>query len=100
MSWPIRNGQTMVASSTPQSRANWIADLDRLTALNPKIAVAGHEKVGVADAPDAIEGTKRYLIDYGRLKESTSGERELYDAMTGLYPDWASDQTWLMFGLG
>jgi len=79
----------MVAASTPQSRANWIADLDRLTALNPKIAVAGHKKVGLPDTPDAIEGTKRYLIDYGRLKESASGERELSDAMTGLYPDWA-----------
>ena len=90
----------MVAASTPQSRVNWIADLDRLTALNPKMAVAGHKKVGLPDTPDAIEGTKRYLTDFGRLKESTSSERELYDAMTGLYPDWASNQTWLMFGLG
>jgi hypothetical protein len=30
----------MVAASTPQSRVNWMADLDRLAALNPKIAVA------------------------------------------------------------
>jgi hypothetical protein len=90
----------MVAASTPESRVNWIADLDRLAALNPKIAVAGHKKAGVADTPDAIESTKRYLVDFGRLKESASGERELYDAMTGLYPDWASNQTWLMFGLG
>ena len=80
--------------------ATWIADLDRLAALNPKIAVAGHKKVGVPDTPDAIESTKRYLIDFGRLQESVSGERELYDAMTELYPDWASNQTWLMFGLG
>ena len=62
--------------------------------------MAGHKKAGVADTPEAIESTKRYLIDFGRLKESTSGERELYDAMTELYPDWASNQTWLMFGLG
>ena len=26
----------MVAASTPESRANWIADLDRLTALKPR----------------------------------------------------------------
>ncbi len=32
--------------------------------------------------------------------ESASSEHELYDAMTDLYPDWASHQTWLMFGLG
>jgi glyoxylase-like metal-dependent hydrolase (beta-lactamase superfamily II) len=90
----------MVAASTPESRVNWIADLDRLAALNPKIAVAGHKKVGTPDTPAAIEETKRYLTDFGRLRESTSSERELYDAMTELYPDWASNQTWLMFGLG
>ena len=52
------------------------------------------------DTPDAIEASKRYLTDFGRLKESTSSEHELYDAMTELYPDWASHQAWLMFGLG
>jgi len=68
--------------------------------LMPKPAVAGHKKVGLPDTPDAIEGTKRYLTDFGRLKESAISERELYDEMTRLYPDWASNQTWLMFGLG
>jgi hypothetical protein len=90
----------MVAAITPESRVNWIADLDRLAALNPKIAVAGHKKVGVPDTPAAIEATKRYLTDFGRLKESATSDHELYDAMTELYPDWASNQTWLMFGLG
>jgi glyoxylase-like metal-dependent hydrolase (beta-lactamase superfamily II) len=90
----------MMVASTPQSRVNWIADLDRLAALNPKIAVAGHKKAGTPDTPDAIEASKRYLTDFGRLKESTFTEHELYDAMTELYPDWASHQTWLMFGLG
>jgi hypothetical protein len=81
------------AATTPESRVNWIADLDRLAALNPKIAVAGHKKVGTPDTPAAMTA-------FGRLKESTSSEHELYDAMTELYPDWASNQTWLMFGLG
>jgi glyoxylase-like metal-dependent hydrolase (beta-lactamase superfamily II) len=90
----------MVAASTPESRENWIADLDRLAALNPKIAVAGHKKAGAPDTPEAIEASKGYLADFGRLKESTSSEHELYEAMTELYPDWASNQTWLMFGLG
>jgi len=35
-----------VAESTPESRAHWIAALDRLTALNPKIVIAGHKKPG------------------------------------------------------
>jgi glyoxylase-like metal-dependent hydrolase (beta-lactamase superfamily II) len=88
-----------VGDTTPESRSNWIASLDRLAALNPKIAVAGHKKTGAPDTPAAIEATKRYLIDFGRLRESTSSDRELYDAMTELYPSWASHQAWLMFGL-
>jgi len=89
-----------VADTTPESRVNWIAALDRLAALNPKIAVAGHKKAGIPDTPEAIGASKRYLTDFSRLKESTSSEHELYDAMTELYPDWASHQAWLMFGLG
>jgi glyoxylase-like metal-dependent hydrolase (beta-lactamase superfamily II) len=87
-----------VGDTTAESRANWIAALDRLAALNPKIAVAGHKKPGAPDTPGVIEASKRYLSDFGRLKESTSSDRELYDAMTDLYPDWVSHQAWLMFG--
>ena len=87
-----------VGDTTPESRENWIAALDRLAALNPKIAVAGHKKPGAPNTPAAIEASKRYLGDFGRLRESTSGDRELYDAMTELYPDWVSHQAWLMFG--
>jgi glyoxylase-like metal-dependent hydrolase (beta-lactamase superfamily II) len=88
-----------VGDTTPESRENWIAALDHLAALNPKTAIAGHKKPGAPDTPAAIEATKRYLSDFGRLQESTSGDRELYDAMTELYPDWVSHQAWLMFGL-
>jgi glyoxylase-like metal-dependent hydrolase (beta-lactamase superfamily II) len=88
-----------VGDTTPESRASWIAALDRLAAMNPKIAVAGHKKPDAPDTPAAIEATKRYLSDFGRLQESTSSDRELYDAMTDLYPDWVSNQAWLMFGL-
>jgi hypothetical protein len=87
-----------VGETTPESRANWIAALDRLAAFNPKVAVAGHKKPGAPDTPATIEESKRYLMDFGRLQESTSSDRELYDAMTELYPDWASHQAWLMFG--
>jgi glyoxylase-like metal-dependent hydrolase (beta-lactamase superfamily II) len=88
-----------VGDTTPESRASWIAALDRLAAMNPQIAVAGHKKPGAPDTPAAIDATKRYLSDFGRLQESTSSDRELYDAMTELYPDWVSHQAWLTFGL-
>lgn len=87
-----------VGETTPESRENWIAALDRLAALNPKNAVAGHKKPGAPDIPAAIEESKRYLADFGRLQKLASNDRELYDAMTELYPDWVCHQAWLMFG--
>jgi hypothetical protein len=38
-----------VGDTTAESRANWITALDRLAALNPKIAIAGHKKPGAPD---------------------------------------------------
>ncbi|MFC9351815.1 MBL fold metallo-hydrolase [Arthrobacter sp. NPDC057013] len=88
-----------VAKLTPEIGENWTAALDRLAALNPKTAVAGHKKPGAPDTPEAITWTKRYLTDFSRLKQETSNDRELFDAMGRLYPDWAAHQAWLMFGL-
>jgi glyoxylase-like metal-dependent hydrolase (beta-lactamase superfamily II) len=88
-----------VGDTTPESRRNWIAALDRLAALRPKIAVAGHKKPGAPDSPWAIQDSKRYLEDFGRLQQSTTTDEELFNEMTKRYPDWESNQSWLMFGV-
>jgi glyoxylase-like metal-dependent hydrolase (beta-lactamase superfamily II) len=87
-----------VGDTTPESRANWIADLDKLAALNPAIVVAGHKKPGAPDSPQAIQDTKRYLQDFGELKKTATSDQDLFDQMTALYPDWVANQSWLMFG--
>jgi glyoxylase-like metal-dependent hydrolase (beta-lactamase superfamily II) len=87
-----------VGDTTPESRKNWIAALDRLAALKPTMVVAGHKKPGAPDSPSAIEDTKRYLLDYDRLKQTGTSDAELFDQMTELYPNWAANQSWLMFG--
>ena len=87
-----------VGDTTPESRENWIAALDRLAALHPKMVVAGHKKPGAPDLPATIEETKRYLQDLGRLQKTAKSDRELFDQMTELYPDWVANQAWLMFG--
>ena len=87
-----------VGDTTPESRKNWIADLDRLAALNPRIVVAGHKKPGAPDSPSAIQDTKRYLEDFDRLQKTATSDEDLFDQMTALYPDWVANQSWLMFG--
>ena len=87
-----------VGDSSPESRKNWIAVLDRLAALNPTMVVAGHKKPGAPDSPSAIQETKRYLEDFDRLQKSARSDEELFDQMTELYPHWVANQSWLMFG--
>jgi glyoxylase-like metal-dependent hydrolase (beta-lactamase superfamily II) len=87
-----------VGDTTPESRRNWIADLDRLAALNPSIVVAGHKKPGAPDSPSAIQDTKRYLEDFDRVQKVATSDQELFDQMTALYPSWVANQSWLMFG--
>src|SRR5580700_1663538 len=87
-----------VGDTTPESRMNWIADLDRLAALKPAIVVAGHKKPGAPDSPSAIQDTKRYLEDFDRLQKTATSDQALFDQMTELYPHWVANQSWLMFG--
>ena len=87
-----------VGDTTPESRQNWIAALDRLAALNPAIVVAGHKKPGAPDSPSTIQDTKRYLQDFDRLQKTATSDQELFDQMTELYPHWVANQSWLMFG--
>jgi glyoxylase-like metal-dependent hydrolase (beta-lactamase superfamily II) len=87
-----------VGDTTPESRKNWIAALDKLAALNPTTVVAGHKKPGAPDSPSAIQDTKRYLQDYDRLQKSATSDKQLFDQMTELYPHWVANQSWLMFG--
>jgi glyoxylase-like metal-dependent hydrolase (beta-lactamase superfamily II) len=87
-----------VGDTTPESRKNWIAALDRLAALNPTMVVAGHKKPGAPDSPSTIQDTKRYLQDFDRLQKTAKSDQELFDQMTALYPHWVANQSWLMFG--
>ena len=86
-----------VGNTTPESRKNWIADLDGLAAMNPTMVVAGHKKSGAPDSPSAIQGTKRYLEDFDRVQKTAKSDQDLFDQMTALYPDWVANQSWLMF---
>jgi glyoxylase-like metal-dependent hydrolase (beta-lactamase superfamily II) len=88
-----------VGDTTPESRKNWVAALDRLAALKPATVVAGHKKPGAPDLPSAIQDTKRYLLDFDRLRQTAASDEELFNQMTELYPHWAANQSWLMFGL-
>jgi glyoxylase-like metal-dependent hydrolase (beta-lactamase superfamily II) len=76
-----------LGETTPQSRLEWIATLDRLEALQPRAVVAGHKIPENPDDPRIIGETRQYIRDFDRLNGKTATARELYDAMLDLYPD-------------
>jgi hypothetical protein len=82
-----------VGDTTPESRKNWIAALDRLAALDPAIVVAGHKKPGAPDSPSTIQDTKRYLQAFDRVQKTATSDQELFDQMTELYPHWVANQS-------
>lgn len=79
-----------LAETDTRSRLEWIAALDKLEGLKPRVVVAGHKVPESEDDPRNIERTRQYLRDFNRLDETTATARELYDAMLKLHPGRAN----------
>jgi glyoxylase-like metal-dependent hydrolase (beta-lactamase superfamily II) len=76
-----------LAESNPQKREEWIAALDKIESLNPRVVVASHKRPENDDDPKIIEETRQYIRDFDRLAEETKTAQELYDKMLDLYPN-------------
>ena len=50
------NVHMMMYEADAAKREAWIASVDAIAALNPKIVVAGHKSVGAADRPENPRG--------------------------------------------
>jgi glyoxylase-like metal-dependent hydrolase (beta-lactamase superfamily II) len=78
--------QYFAESLTHQKRMEWVAALDKVEALRPKVVIAGHKRETNSDGPNVIEETRQYIRDFDGLVDKTSTTLELYDAMLSLYP--------------
>jgi glyoxylase-like metal-dependent hydrolase (beta-lactamase superfamily II) len=74
-------------TQTTAERAAWVAQLDEMAALQPKIVVPGHMKSGTAVDISAITYTKAYLLSFEKNAAATKTGAELIDAMKKAYPD-------------
>jgi glyoxylase-like metal-dependent hydrolase (beta-lactamase superfamily II) len=86
-------------ATTAEGRAEWIAALDRLAALNPAAVVAGHKDPTRGNPPSILAESRGYLEYYGQLREAALPDRDLFDAMVSRYPDWVSRQQFLLLGI-
>ncbi|GGM62402.1 MBL fold metallo-hydrolase [Dactylosporangium sucinum] len=87
-----------VGATTPESRAEWIAALDRLAALHPAAVVCGHKDPTQGNPPAVLGESRGYLEYYGQLRDAAIPDGELFDAMVDRYPGWVSRQQFLILG--
>jgi glyoxylase-like metal-dependent hydrolase (beta-lactamase superfamily II) len=88
-----------VGATTAAIRAEWIAALDKLAALNPAAVVTGHKDPTRGNPPSVLGESRGYLEYYGQLRAAALPDQELFDAMVRRYPDWVSRQEFLLLGL-
>jgi glyoxylase-like metal-dependent hydrolase (beta-lactamase superfamily II) len=79
--------QYFAESLTHDKRMEWIAALDKVEALEPKVVIAGHKRDTNGDGPNIIEESRQYIRDFDALIDKTSTTLELYNAMLKLYPN-------------
>ncbi len=73
--------------TTPETRREWIAALDKIESLRPQYVVAGYKVPENEDSPSNIKATRDYLLNFERLNTKTKTVLELYYKMLELYPD-------------
>jgi len=81
------NVHTMQVETNQEKREAWIASLDAIAALEPKIVVAGHKRTGSPDLPDHISASQQYLRDFTRIANVRDIVADLVAGMMGLHGD-------------
>jgi len=96
-----------MAQTDHEKRMQWIASVEQIEALDPKIVVAGHKRPDARDDdPATILGdTKTYIRDFDRSLSESHSPQELVDRMMPLHGDrgnpytlWTAAQS--VFGQG
>ena len=83
----------MTAETDEKTREAWIASLDAVAALNPKIVVAGHKSVGAPDLPESIGASQQYLRDFSRIVDEEDSVEDVVNAMLKLHGDRDNPRT-------
>ncbi|BFV56335.1 MBL fold metallo-hydrolase [Kitasatospora sp. CMC57] len=74
-------------TATPEQRAAWIALLDEMAALDPRLVVPGHRLPGTPTDATAIAGTREYLTTFEQELANSADGAALTDALVKRYPD-------------
>jgi glyoxylase-like metal-dependent hydrolase (beta-lactamase superfamily II) len=92
------NVHMMMYEADEAKREAWIASIDAVAGLNPKIVVAGHKSVGAADLPEnTLAVSQQYVRDFtavakksGRVEDLVHGMLELHGERDQPHTLWIS----------
>lgn len=78
-----------LAQTDHDARLEWIASIDKIAALNPRLVVAGHKAPATRDddLDELIEGSKQYISDFDEAERQSGSAQELVDRMVALHGD-------------
>jgi glyoxylase-like metal-dependent hydrolase (beta-lactamase superfamily II) len=79
------NVHMMMYEADEAKRRAWIASIDAIAALNPKIVVAGHKSVGTSDFPENLAASQRYLRDFTTVANRGGSVEKLVHGMLDLH---------------
>jgi glyoxylase-like metal-dependent hydrolase (beta-lactamase superfamily II) len=77
----------MTAETDASTRQAWIDNLNEIAALDPKIVVSGHHRVGAPTNPESIGESQQYLLDFSKVVEEQETVEDIVKAMLELHPD-------------
>jgi glyoxylase-like metal-dependent hydrolase (beta-lactamase superfamily II) len=83
----------MTAEAGDRERAEWIANLDAVAALEPTIVVAGHKKIENDNDPKIIGESQQYLRDFSRIAAEETSTAGIVSRMVERYPNWENLRT-------
>jgi glyoxylase-like metal-dependent hydrolase (beta-lactamase superfamily II) len=84
-----------MAETDHESRRRWLASIEQVEALEPRIVVAGHKRPDARDDdPAAIfSATKAYIADFERSLAESRSAQDLVDRMMVLHGDRGNPYT-------
>ena len=94
------NGHVMMGGSTPESRAQWLAQIDHWISLEFDTVVPGHmpkTSLGDLTAQGALEHSAAYIRSYDEVMATSETSEQVIERMIELYPD-AQHQSALYLG--
>jgi glyoxylase-like metal-dependent hydrolase (beta-lactamase superfamily II) len=98
----IYNGiNPFLAASAPDDWPRWIASVDKVAALKPRVVIAGHKRPELPDDDlvATIDATRGYIRDFIQELNDSSDSRELVTRMQRRYPDHGNPSALILSAL-